>query len=259
MRRLRQRCFDGTLVGDAAALVIADRERSIDRLPLEIDPADGKMKPAINRMPKRWHDQHSGPPKRRHRAAAPWRDVTPRLRCEFAHYDLYRRGDVYAMSVNLGPKIERAALAEGRGAKRYLAARIAHHLGSALGRTCQFWFVLEQTDGRVRRLHLHGALSCDANEENAVRAALQAAAGKWSASCGQYQVHLEPNPDNYWVTYAFKDCPMRKANKPSSWRDDPFMTTRDLKRGAGDLYNEIQKQVELTGLGLHSGVFSRTH
>jgi hypothetical protein len=171
----------------------------------------------------------------------PWRDVTPRLRCEFAHYERCRRGHVYAMSVNLGPEIERAALAKGKGAKRYLTGRLMHHLSSALGPACEFWFVLEETQDLHPRLHFHGAIGCDPNEEHKVRAALQAAAGKWGACNPQYQVKLEQNPDNYWVTYAFKRCPTgRRAPDPLSWRADPFMVTWDLKTGAGKLYATIK-------------------
>jgi hypothetical protein len=251
MRRMRQLALEEDLGGAPFCLVREDRQRTISRLPLVLDTTDGRMKPAMNRIPRRWYDKFSSPPAKSHRVTALWRDATPRLRGEFAHYELYRHGDVYAMSANLSAEIETAALREGERAKRYLAKRISYHLCSALGRTSQFWFVLEETP--ERRLHLHGAISCNGNELGAVSRALQAAGGKWEASGRQFQVCLKPDPDNYWVTYAFKGCGVRTLRRfHPSWRDDPLFVTQDLKRRSEALYEETRKQVTLCGRGLRA-------
>jgi hypothetical protein len=114
MRRLRQSALDGTLAGPLASLVQEDCARSIKRLRLILDSTDGRIKPAMKGIPRRWYDKHSRPAAKRHRVAAECRDATLRLRGEMAHYALYRLGEVYDMSVNLGADIEADALKKGR-------------------------------------------------------------------------------------------------------------------------------------------------
>jgi hypothetical protein len=203
----------------------------------------------------RWYDRHVAPPAKRHRIGALWRDTTPRLQTEFAHYALYRFGEVSSFTLNLGSDVEAIALSKGVGAKRYMADRISYHLQAALGRKFQFWFVLQETDPPGRRLHLHGALCFNHNKESDVKAALRAAGGEWKAARGrEYQPDIDPIPsDNGWVTYAFLKCSVaRKRPKTGSWHDSPSTMTQDLKAAAKCLYEEMRNGVALSGGGVRA-------
>ena len=53
---------------------------------------------------------HGHPTYKAHWIGAPWRDTTPYLRGEFAHYALKLEGEVVAITLDLGAEIERKAL-----------------------------------------------------------------------------------------------------------------------------------------------------
>jgi hypothetical protein len=154
---------------------------------------------------------------RAHWIGAPWRDATPYLRGEFAHYALKLEGEVVAVTLDLGAEIERKALAKADGAKRYLTERIDHHLEAEFGRKVEFWFRLEAgkgphnlpfsfrepASGRVK-LHLHGEVGCSDTEQSKLRRTLQKAGGKWESHGVRYQAHTVANPDSGYLSYAFK-------------------------------------------------------
>ena len=94
-----------------------------------------------------WYEGFVHQTYRAHWIGAPWRDTTPYLRGEFAHYALKLEGEVVAVTLDLGAEIERKALAKADGAKRYLTERIDHHLEAEFGRKVEFWFRLEAGKG----------------------------------------------------------------------------------------------------------------
>jgi hypothetical protein len=197
---------------------------------------------------------------------AAWRDTTPYLRGEFAHYSLAQAGEFCAITLNLGDEIEAVALKKGRGAKRYLTERIAYHLQAALGRRVPFWFRLETADDDVTRfrldkagekgsrLHLHGEVSCQRAERRQVEKALRKAGGEWDLSGSRYQAHTHPAPDNGYVSYAFKHDPRLYSRQfgmrgEPSWCDDLFMVSLDLKQQSKALYERVRPLVKLSGRG----------
>ena len=157
--------------------------------------------------------------------------------------------------MHLSEDVEKTALTLGDGAKQYLTDRISYYFDRLLGRTSQFWFVLEESNFPRPHLHLHGAIACSGHELKKVRKALRAAGGKWEASGVRFQVETKLEPDNGWVSYAFKNPyylgeRVLKLSGNSSWRDDPFRITEDLKPGAMDLYKSVRKSVPLSKQGL---------
>ena len=205
---------------------------------------------------------------RAHWIGAPWRDTTPYLRGEFAHYALKLEGEVVAITLDLGAEIELKALGKADGAKRYLTERIDHHLEAEFGRKVEFWFRLEAgdgphhlpfsfrepTSGRVN-LHLHGEVGCSDTEQSKLRRALQKAGGKWESRGVRYQAHTVPNPDSGYVSYAFKNDPrlahrMLGVESEPSWCDDLLMVSLDLKRRSKALYESVRGSVRLSGKGL---------
>ena len=197
-----------------------------------------------------------------------WRDTTPHLRAEFAHYALELKGGVLAISLDLGAEIEDEALGKAGGAKRYLTDRIDHHLKAEFGRKLEFWFRLEAGDGPHHmpysfrepgsgkvNLHLHGEIGCSPAERSRLRRALRKAGGKWESRGVRYQAHTKANPDNGYVSYAFKNDP-RLARRllgiegAPSWCDDLLMVSLDLKRRSKALYESVRESVRLSGKGL---------
>jgi hypothetical protein len=164
-------------------------------------------------------------------------------------------GEFHAMTLNLREDIERLALSKGRGAKRFLADRLAYHLRKALGRTVEFWFVLEFGPITRGRLHLHGEIQCSLEEAKKARAALRAAGGKWLAPAVRFQAETTHRPDNGCVSYAFKEPLFGSAgilnlSGSASWKDEPFAITRGLKDRARKLYDVLRKHIALSGRGI---------
>ena len=210
-------------------------------------------KPARNtRSHKRWYDVEL-PPSRGHRRAAPWRDASLELRAQFAHFALVGGGGgAHAMTVNLSRNVEALALAGSSGAKRYLSRRLSHYLDQALGRSVQFWFELDVSDRPASRLHLHGGIACNANEVRGVKAALRRAGGEWAKNAMKHQVALSPDPDDGFVSYAFKDQILYEQRflakfNGRSWCSDPLMITRRLKSDAKALYEGVRRDIALSG------------
>ena len=187
--------------------------------------------------------------------AAEWRDTTFYLRGEFAHYALALAGEFSAITLQLSDEVEAEALKKGGGAKRFLTERMAYHLEAGLGRQVQFWFRLETADVPGSRLHLHGEIGCAPRELPKARAALRKAGGKWDARGARYQAHTTPEPDNGYVSYAFKSDPgqghrvLRIAREPAWW-DAPFMVTSGLKQQSRALYEAVRRSVRLSGIGI---------
>lgn len=159
------------------------------------------------------------------------------------------------MTLDLGDKVREEAHFKGPQAKRYLASRLSHYLGNALGRVPQFWFVLEEPNPSERDMHLHGGIGCNAEEVKAVRKALKLAGGEWRPCGARYQALLVADPDHDWVNYAFKEPTLfarsyRRRFEGPSWRDDPLMITRGLKLQARALYERARRQVKLSGEGV---------
>jgi hypothetical protein len=215
-----------------------------------------------------WYERFEHPTYRAHWIGAPWRDTTPYLRGEFAHYALKLEGETVGIALNLGAEIERKALGKADGAKRYLTERIDHHLEVEFGRKVEFWFRLEAgdgphnlpfsfrepTSGRVN-LHLHGEVGCSHAVKAKLRRALQKAGGKWESRGVRYQAQTAPNPDSGYVSYAFKNDPrlahrMLGVESEPSWCDDLLMVSLDLKRRSKALYESVRGSVRLSGKGL---------
>lgn len=116
-----------------------------------------------------------------------------------------------AWTINLHPSQEIClkALASPRGPASFLQDRVRKGFKSEFGHTPEFWFTVERDNDT--RFHLHGAVTCDISDEDAVRrvdAALRSAGGRWEASRGgplfqqQGRVLTEPF---LWAAYAIKD------------------------------------------------------
>ena len=189
MKNFVQLARAGDLGPSILSIVCLEQQRASDRLKRknEKQKRDGIRRVVEARPLTRWYDRVSGPPTKSHRKGAPWRDTTWRLRAEFAHYELARRGKFYSFNLHLGDDVEEAARTRGDGAKRYLMDRLSHRLRRALGRTSQFWFVLEESDGFNRHLHLHGAIACDERGLKKVQKALRAAGGEWDRPAVRFQ------------------------------------------------------------------------
>ena len=203
-----------------------------------------------------WYEHgRNAPPAKNHRLGAPWRQTTSRLHAELAHMVLASDGEFHAMTLNLREDIERQALAKGRGAKRFLADRIAYHLRRALGRRVEFWFVLEFGPVPGGRLHLHGEIQCSMKEAKKARAALRSAGGKWLGPAVRFQAETTRCSDNGYVSYAFKEPFFGSAgilnfSGSASWKDEPFLITRGLKDRARKLYDVLRKHITLSGSGI---------
>ncbi len=255
MKNFVQLAQGGDLGPSIRSLVCLEQQRLSGRLKRKNEKRDSVLHVVEARPLTRWWDRVSGPPAKSHRKGAPWRDTTWRLRAEFAQYELARRGKFYSFNLHLGVEVEEAARTRGEGAKRYLMDRLSHRLRRVLRRTSQFWFVLEESDGFNRHLHLHGAIACDECELKKMQKALRAAGGEWDRPAVRFQAKTEPDPENGCVSYASKDYRLRVASLfeqtgDMAWLNDPFMITQDLKRNAKALYNSVRSSVELSAPGL---------
>jgi hypothetical protein len=208
--------------------------------------------PARRRL-KPWYEHFALTTRRKYRLGASWRDASPRLRAQFAHYALIERGDHYAMALHLGHDIMARAFSAGPGAKRFLSQRLSYHLAAALHQKPEFWFMLEVARGNTPRLHLHGGISCKPTEVKAVRRALRRAGGEFDMGARRFQANLQKDPDDGLVTYAFKNpffLTSRKSRRKVSgatWAENPFFITGDLKREAGQLYEAARGLVTNIG------------
>ena len=123
MRIFRSAALSRSLGSVAFSIIRDDQLREAFRV--EEAKRTGKMSGAVL---TRWHEKLPISRVRRHRVPAPWRDLTNRLRAEFAHFQLFFLGDVYAFSLNLSSDIEAKARGKGAGAKRFLTDRISRRL-----------------------------------------------------------------------------------------------------------------------------------
>ena len=157
---------------------------------------------------------------------------------------------MHSMDLNLNDSVRKLTLSKGAEAKRFLTKRLSYHLRAALGRTTEFWFVLEETGSHPRRLHLHGGVGCGPSEAKAVRKALRQAGGEFPKHARSYQAKLSLDPDDGAVSYAFKEPlilskTIRRMSSTASWADDPFMVTQILKSQAKSLYDAARVNVPL--------------
>lgn len=196
-----------------------------------------------------WHEVIILPPeiRRRHRVPAIWRDTTDQLKTLYLHMALAHLGPVHSFSCNMNGKIE--ALCRSKNAPvSWLHDRVRTELQEALGRSVELFFVLEETDDRNRRLHIHGEFQIVPEEARAARRALRRACGEW-AKVRQHQAYTEANPDECWAPYAtkhaWKAIPRARAwldtmNAPIRLRFDGgvLAKTHGITRLARELYED---------------------
>ena len=144
----------------------------------------------------------AAPGRRNHRTPADPRDISVYLRAEYLMLALREIGPVHAFTLNLRPEIAIKACADP-STRDFLRRRLNHHLEAVLGRTVDFFFVIEQA--AHRRVHLHGCLGISSQEAKAARLALRRAGGEWPVA-RQHQSHTEEEPDAKWNSYITKDC-----------------------------------------------------
>ena len=133
------------------------------------------------------------------------------------------------------------------GAKRYLTERLKYHLGKTLGRTAQFWFMLESTEGAAstvatKNLQLHGGIASSASEAKKVRKALRRAGGEFDKHVRHYRAKVRADLDDGIVSYSFKNqvSLIVRTMKGPPWADNPLMITKELKAQARSLYEEAR-------------------
>jgi hypothetical protein len=188
---------------------------------------------------------------RRFKAPPDARSMSVYLKAEYLMLALRERGPIHSFTLNLGQDIE-ALACEDRRSGDFLRRRIQHHLKALLGRTVEFFFVIEEAD--FRRVHLHGCLGISALEAKTARLALRKAGGEWEVA-RQRQSHTEAEPDSKWNSYITLDCyrttefmralalkcpnprPMTKFNGP------PLFATRFLAKKSVDLYKSHRRLV----------------
>lgn len=185
----------------------------------------------------------------KHRTASPWRDIDQQLKLTMTHYALKDGGPVHSFTLNLGFDVEGKALAQGLGAKDWLADRMSYHLKAALGRKPRYWFVMERAEGVHPYLHLHGEIGCSNMEAKAVREALRKVGGKW-AGVKQTQIEMKENPDIGWISYVTKPdlaylgpiaCHLAGGAPPKpSWRNHRVFIEQGASRLARRLYDAVR-------------------
>jgi hypothetical protein len=115
----------------------------------------------------------------------------------------HHQGRAYSFSLNLGPTQIAAALRHPEGFTDYFARSTSRALKRALGYVPLYGFAVGIKYGR---LHSHGGIEVNDNEEPATRAAIDSV-GDWEAPYGRkYKLHWEPmySPD-IWAGYRLRD------------------------------------------------------
>jgi hypothetical protein len=213
------------------------------------------MFPAVSPLKRRskrrtwWELQ--GPGHRKHRTPADPRDISVYLRAEYLMLALRELGPVHSFTLDFRQDIE-ALACEDPSTGDFLRRRIQNHFQALLGRTVDFFFVIEQAD--FRRVHLHGCLGISAQEAEAARLALRKAGGEWEA-VRQFQSDTDEEPDSKWNSYITMECyrttkfmralalkcpnprPMTKFNGA------PLFATRFLTKRSVDLYQSHRSLV----------------
>lgn len=154
----------------------------------------------------------------RHRALPQWCHLNAQGRAQYSHWALAELGEVQSFSLNLRPDVEIQARLQPKPLD-WLKRRVDRCLKDELGRPVNALIVIEETDDRTRRLHLHGEFGIALDEVKRARKALRKAGGEW-VKTRQHQAHTSPNPDSGWIGYCSKNF----------WKTTPIM--RDHLKGS---------------------------
>jgi hypothetical protein len=194
-----------------------------------------------------------GLPQRRLPAA--WRDLS-----DMARETYWNRAAVVdggrAFSFNFSPE-EEGRLRDCPSAIDRIRERFDYHLRADVGHVPAYWFRLESTTARGRRLHGHGAMviPADARTQALIRRALRRACGEW-AEGRQHQVRFGPTPDDGWATYSGKDAVFNRQGGivdragERHYRGKPSYATRQLKASAKTIYAR-DRDLIIAGLETH--------
>lgn len=165
-----------------------------------------------------WYERQPDYSPIRHRALPQWCHLSAQGRAQYFHWALAELGEVHSFSLDLRHDIEAHARLQPKPLD-WLKRRVDRCLKDELGRPVNALIVIEETDDRTRRLHLHGEFGIALDEVKRARKALRRAGGEW-VKTRQHQVHTSPNPDSGWIAYCGKNF----------WKTTPFM--RDFLNGS---------------------------
>lgn len=156
----------------------------------------------------------------------------------YRHLALTELGGCHDFTAHLSPEIEARARACPAGPMEYLTRRINRYLKAALGRSVEWFGVIEQ--GELRRLHLHGEIALRDGERDRARAAIRRACGEWGVAGRNKQVVIRCNPDAGWSSYCTKEfwraLPVMRGFGVLSFSGRIVSCTRKLNRRAQSLY-----------------------
>lgn len=147
---------------------------------------------------------------------AHWDDLDERLRAAYYQKAVQAQGEGYALSLNIAPHMLKKALR--KGGLDYLYRALRRHLQKHLGRSVDFYVVLEttctKTHGfREARPHLHGAIICQEREKRRVHRAFRAFnRGASPVFSNTRQSELKKFTDGFnWSQYCLKSLGSRKT------------------------------------------------
>lgn len=162
-----------------------------------------------------------------------WEHTTDLGKVTAANRALYDRGRAYSFSINLGPRQIDAANDNLKGFTDHFARNINRALKRALGYVPLYGFAVGVKAGR---LHLHGGIEANDNEEPATKAAIDSV-GDWEATHGRkYKLHWEPmyTPD-IWASYCMRD----QAKAKRLIRGRAISITTPLRRRAKEHWSRL--------------------
>jgi len=199
-----------------------------------------------------WQLADSG--RREFKAPSDARSMSVYLKAEYLMLALREIGPVHSFTLNLHPEIATMACAEP-STRDFLRRRLNHHLEAILGRTVDFFFVIEQA--AHRRIHLHGCLGISIGEAKAARLALRRAGGEWEVA-RQHQSHTDGEPDAKWNSYITKECAFstkffralceaHKSGPTIKFNGPALFASRSLGLKAQELY-ECHRSLVLSAL-----------
>lgn len=206
----------------------------------------------------------------------PWRDQHHEIYALCYHLSLKRLAAsqgrlVAAVTVRLRDDLEAKARAKGYQCTAWLNGEFARKLERAFGYRPDFWFTVEEEDGKD--MHIHCEIVIEARPTRwkqerhfaDVRRALRRAAGEWPMPARKFQVEFKRNvdgtlrqPDAGWVGYICKGLQksrpgirrfMRRLGADHRyWFHNRFegsaiACTRSVSQGAELIYDELAKEV----------------
>jgi len=157
-----------------------------------------------------------------------WDRSTPRLKAPYCSLALSLAGSAYTVTLRLGAERIRRGASSSQKLMQHLRREIARKLNAALGRSVEFWFVLELSND-VKE-HLHGELGIDVSELKEAKRVLR----------GVALDYYPPRAVHAKLTYAplgaggyaSKEVDFTRLVRPGA----PFTRTEALQRRASDLY-----------------------